>query len=115
MSTYFGFAFSAAMLPSGTVNLRKDDLTVEEVKELLPNCEMCLNPSHRATIEAAKSIGLKISIPEKPARISLESGDSVVVMQVRGLPRLTDRHEYTKEEIASASFNFVKLSVENVS
>ena len=110
-NTYFGFAFSAAMLPAGEVNLHKVDLTIDEVKELLPNCKMCLNPSHRATIEAALSIGLKISIPEKPARISLGDGDSVVVMQVRGLPRLTDRHEYAPEEIAQANFSFVRLTI----
>ena len=111
MATYFGFAFSASMLPTGEVNLKKEDLSVEQVSGLLPNCEMCLNPSHKATIEAAKSIGLDISIPEKPARIALGASDSVVVMQVSGLPRLTDRHEYTEEEIASANFSFVKLTV----
>ena len=112
MATFFGFAFSASMLPGGTVNLRKEDMTVEQVRDLLPTCEMCLNPSHAATIEAARSrFDLEFTIPERPARIALGSDDSVVVMQVSGLPRLTDRHEYTEEEVASATFNFVRLSV----
>ena len=41
----------------------------------------------------------------------LKSGDAVVVMGVRGLPRLTDRHEYTSEEVASASFTFSLYTV----
>ena len=111
---YFGFAFSAAMLPAGTVSIRKDDVEVETVKALLVggNVVSCLNPSHTATIEAAKArFGLEVSIPEKPPRVSLISGDTLVLMQVRGLPRLTDRHEYTEEEVSQASFSFMTISV----
>jgi len=112
MTRYFGFAFSASMLPSGLVNLRKQDLTVEQVREMIPSCEMCLNPFHRATVDAACSrFDLPISIPDRPARISLGVGDSVVVMQVRGLPRLQDRREYTDEEIENANFSFMEITV----
>ena len=112
MKKFFGFAFSAAMLPTGSVSMEKTDLTAEEVKELLPDCEICLNPSHVATIEVAKArFGFVLAIPEVPPRVSLKEGDSVIVMQVRGLPRLTDRHEFTSEEIASATFSFMEISV----
>lgn len=37
---------------------------------------------------------------------SMFQGDCEIVMGVRGLPRLTDRHEYTDEEIAEATFSF---------
>ena len=50
-------------------------------------------------------------IPAQPPRVSVGVGDSVVVMGVRGLPRLTDRHEYTEEEIASATFSFSEYKV----
>ena len=56
--------------------------------------------------------GISVEIPESPPRVTLREGDSLLVMGVRGLPRLTDRHEYTDEEIASASFEFVLYSVE---
>ncbi len=106
----FGFAFSASMLPSGTVSMTKTDLTVDEVRAELSSYELCLNPSHKATIDAARTrFGLQIAIPEKPANITLAAGDSVIVMQVIGLPRLTDRREYSPEEIASASFTFVEI------
>ena len=52
-----------------------------------------------------------MAIPEAPSRVSLGSGDSVIVMGVRGLSRLTDRHEYTEEEIAKASFLFAEYRV----
>ena len=110
---FFGFAFSASMLPEGTVRMTKRDITVEQVRERLPSMRLCLNPSHAATITAARNrFHLPIEIPPSPARISLQVGDSVVVMQVGGLPRLTDRREYTKEEIDSASFSFVEITIE---
>ena len=112
MTTYFGFAFSASMLPAGDVTLTKRDLTIEEVRELLPQSKLCLNPSHEATIRAARErFGLSVQVPERPANIRLSHGDSVIVMQVTGLPRLTDRHEYNDVEIAAASFSFVCLTL----
>lgn len=109
---FFGFAFSASMLPGGSVSMNKEDLTVEQVWAALPTCELCVNPSHKATIEAARfRFGLQISVPEKPASILLDRGDSVIVMQVTGLPRLEDRHEYTPEEVARARFSFVRITV----
>lgn len=100
------------MLPPGEVALQKRDLSADQVRDLLAagGVEFCLNPSHQATVEAARvRYGLDIEVPHQPSRVSLASGDSVVVMQVRGLPRLTDRHEYTREEIDSASFSFVEI------
>lgn len=41
----------------------------------------------------------------------MEAGDSVIVMGVRGLPRLTDRHEYTEAEIAAATFEFSEYAL----
>lgn len=109
---YFGFAFSASMLPAGTVIMVKYDLTVEQVREALPSCELCVNPSHKATLNAARiRFGLEIEIPERPVNVALKQGDSIIVMQVTGLPRLTDRHEYTEEEIGRASFSFVQITL----
>ena len=56
--------------------------------------------------------GIEIEIPETPPRVSVSIGDSVVVMGVRGLPQLTDRHEYTEEEIAQATFSFSEYTVQ---
>jgi len=50
--------------------------------------------------------GFDVPVPEKAPFANLQTGDSLVVMGVRGLPRLEGRHEYTEEEIASATFTF---------
>jgi len=112
MKTYFGFALADSMF-SGNCQITRRVLSVEEVRALVAQgVESCCNPSHKATIDAMRSrFGIDVSIPETPPRVTLGSGDSVVVMGVRGLPRLTDRHEYTEEEIAQATFSFAMYTV----
>lgn len=108
MKKYFGFAIADSMFP-GNCQVNRQSLSVEEARAMIAwGVTSCCNPSHKATIEAAeKRYGITVEIPEKAPQVALESGDSVIVMSVRGLPRLDDkRHEYTEEEIASATFNF---------
>ncbi len=107
MKKYFGFALADGMF-AGNCTISRRTLSVEEVKELVAQgVESCCNPSHKATIDAMRArFGIDVSIPETPPRVELRCDDSVVVMGVRGLPRLTDRHEYTAEEITQASFSF---------
>lgn len=110
--TFFGFALADSMF-TGDCIIKRRMLTVDEVKEMAPGFTPCLNPSHQATINAMHSrFGIEVEIPDAPPRVVLNSGDSVVVMGVRGLPRLTDRHEYTEDEIASATFSFAEYTVD---
>ena len=37
--------------------------------------------------------------------------ESIIVVSVRGLPLLTDRHEYTQKEIENAVFTFSKYTI----
>ena len=106
-NTYFGFALADGMF-QGDCNIQRSQLNVEEAKVLIEKGVVpCLNPSHASTIAAMRSrFGIDVSIPEKPPQVVLGIGDSVIVMGVRGLPRLTDRHEYNEEEIAKANFSF---------
>jgi len=112
MKTYFGFALADSMFV-GDCNITRRTISIEKVKALVAQgVESCCNPSHKATIDAMRSrFGIDVSIPETPPRVALGSGDSVIVMGVRGLPRLTDRHEYTDEEIAQATFTFSAYTV----
>ena len=113
MTRYFGFALADSMF-SGTCTIERRELSIDEVRELIAEGKItpCLNPSHQATIDAMRSrFGIAVEIPETPPRVSVGSSDSVIVMGVRGLPRLTDRHEYSEEEIASATFNFSEYTV----
>lgn len=111
MTKYFGFALADSMFVGDCIISRRT-LSVEEVKVVAQDVKSCCNPSHQATIDAMKSrYGIEVAIPEAPPRVELLSGDSVVVMGVRGLPRLTDRHEYTAEEVAKATFSFAEYTV----
>ena len=114
--TFFGFALADSMF-AGDCSIVRTKITHEEVKKMAENGELvpCLNPSHAATIAAMKErFGIEVDIPKAPPQVALSEGDSIVVMGVRGLPRLTDRHEYTEEEINAATFSFSKYYVDNV-
>jgi len=112
VKVFFGFALADSMFV-GDCDIRRCQLSIDEAKARIEQgVELCLNPSHKATIEAMRSrFGIDMPIPETPAQVSLGAGDSLVVMGVRGLPRLTDRHEYTPEEIAKATFSFAEYTV----
>lgn len=110
---FFGFALADSMFV-GNCAIARSEISVEEVQGAIAQegVESCCNPSHGATIEAMRSrFGIEVAIPETPPRVVLRSGDSIIVMGVRGLPRLTDRHEYTSEEVAQATFSFAEYSV----
>ena len=111
LKRFFGFALADSMF-TGDCDIRRRTLTADEVKAMAGELTPCLNPSHAATIDAMRQrFGIDVAIPEAPPKVSLGVGDSVVVMGVRGLPRLTDRHEYTEEEIAAATFTFSVYTV----
>lgn len=109
---YFGFALADSMF-SGNVVIERRTLTLEEVAVAVARGVIsCCIPSHYATINAMRNrFGLDVPIPETPPRVELRHRDAVIVMGVRGLPRLTDRHEYTDEEVAQATFAFTEYRV----
>ena len=105
---YFGFAVADSMF-SGDVEISRSMLDAEAVKLLVRQGVVpCINPSHIPTIRAMRDkFGLDIPIPERAPQVSLDVGDRLIVMGVRGLPRLdATRHEYTEQEIDSATFSF---------
>jgi hypothetical protein len=112
---FFGFALADSMFATvGACIITRRPLTVAEVAtKVAGGVVSCCNPSHQATIDAMRSrFGLHVEIPDSPPRAQLARYDSVIVMGVRGLPRLTDRHEYTAEEVAQATFEFSEYTVE---
>lgn len=120
---YFGFALADSMFAEDC-NIKRKSLGNDAgyVQYLLDNpasadcaeTAICLNPSHKATIVAMNTrYGIHVAIPETAPKVELRSGDKLIVMGVRGLPRLdATRHEYTQEEIDSATFTFTLYSVE---
>lgn len=114
--TFFGFALADSMFANDCV-ITRTAISVEKVKDMVENGELvpCLNPSHAATIAAMRErFGIEVEIPETPPKVVLNLGDALIVMGVRGLPRLTDRHEYTEEEINAATFTFSKYYVDDI-
>lgn len=110
---FFGFALADSMF-SGDVTIKRQVLSLDEVHQYLadPTLVVCLNPSHVATIQAMRNrFGIDVVIPDHPPQVQLGVGDDLIVMGVRGLPRLTDRHEYTDQEIEAATFNFTMYAV----
>lgn len=112
MKTFFGFALADSMF-SGDTTITRQTLTATEAADVVKaGVVSCLNPSHQATIQAAKErFGIEVDIPATPPQVQLHPKDSLVVMGVRGLPRLTDRHEYTAEEVMKATFLFSRYTV----
>ena len=105
---YFGFAISDSMF-DGECSLERRSIELEAVKLLVSKGVVpCINPSHVPTIRAMRSrYNIDVDIPEKAPIVNLSEGDRLIVMSVRGLPRLgADRHEYSQEEIDGASFTF---------
>lgn len=109
---FFGFALADSMF-EGDVTVKRRQIDVDEAKALIASGVIpCLNPSHVATISAMRRrFDIDVTIPETPPQVKLGVGDELIVMGVRGLPRLTDRHEYTEEEIAAATFSFSRYTV----
>lgn len=107
MTTFFGFGIAPSMFPTAC-SITKKGLTPEQAKIIIEEgVEPCLNPSHKASIDAMRSrFGIEVSIPEKAPVVKLNDGDRLLVMGVSGLPRLEGRHEYTDAEIAGAKFEF---------
>ena len=98
----------------GNCLIDRQVLSEDEAKQRISaGVVSCLNPSHLTTIEAMGSrYGISVEIPEKAPIVSLNHGDAVLVMGVRGLPRLEgESHHYTEEQVAKATFKFTLYSV----
>lgn len=106
---YFSFAIADSMFPE-KCDVHRQPIEALVAKTLLDNktVDVACNPSHAATIDAMKvRHNITVEIPTVAPIVKLQPGDQVLVMSVRGLPRLdATRHEYTVDEIAAATFSF---------
>lgn len=117
MKTYFGFAIAPSMFPDHC-EISKRTISPEiaksevEASASIGNLVVCLNPSHKATIEAmGERFGLVVPIPPAAPSVALSRGDQIIVLSVN-LPRLPEgRREYTPEEVAAAKFTFAIFDV----
>ena len=114
MVTYFVFAAADDVFSDddNRYNILREEISVREVRELMGGAVPCVNKSHEATIDAMeKRFGIRVRMPEGEPRVLLESGDRLIVAEVRNLPRLAGRRECTNREIMRATFTFSLYTV----
>jgi len=105
---FLGFTISDSMFSTNAIITRKEISTREfmewvEAGEVIP----VILQKHKFIVDALQSrYGIKIELLDKLPEINFQEGDSLVVMQVRGLPPYNPNCEYTAAEIISASFSF---------
>jgi len=109
---FFGLAIADSMFEP-TTTIRRQPLSADEVKTIVGSgrATSACNASHANTLSAlAAKHGIVISAQGAP-KVALKPGDSIVVMSVRGLPRLEGTAQYSDEQIAAATFVFGKWTV----
>lgn len=109
MVTYFGLALADRMfIDDGNYVMRREKISLEKVKILLSKGAVsCVDKSDEATMSVIKRrLGIVVAISEEPPRVNLVRKDRIIVVEVRDLPQLTVRREYTDREIVKAKFAF---------
>ncbi len=110
--TYVGLAMSSTMF-QGNCKIARKALSQYQVRErIVKGVISCFNPSHQATIEALRTrFGIEVEIPELAPKVTLEPGDSLIVLSAHFLRRLNEGEKYSPEEVNSAIFDFVEYTV----
>ena len=110
---FIGLAIADSMF-APDASIQRKPLTVEQVKELVASgVESACNASHANTLQALETKhGIRLSSQGAP-KVNLNIGDSIIVMSVRGLPRLEGTAQYSDEQIAAATFAFGIWTVTN--
>lgn len=107
--TIVGLAMSSTMF-SGDVLISRKMLSADEAKSFLSGGEVisCCNPSHSATLAALREkYTISVPISETAPKVSLEPGDTLLVLSARFSRRLAEGEKYSPEEVAAANFEFV--------
>ena len=111
---YVSLVLADSMFGNNSCQISRTALTMKQTKEAISNSKItsCCNSSHEATIKAIRErFGIEVPISETLRRVHLNSGDSIIVINAQGLPRITDRREYISKEVASATFTFSRYTI----
>ena len=114
MATYVCFgAVSDSMFADEYNIVRREKITSEKVRGLVNRSVVsCVHMAHEAAMGVLKrKVGVEIEVLKEPLLVTLEPFDEVVVVEVRDLPLLVGRIDYTREEIAQATFTFSLYTV----
>ncbi len=106
-TTYVSLAISGTMFPEDC-NIEKMGISPEGMQAALKrdNIVSALNPSHKSTIDVIRrKFGFDLPIPERAPKVSLESGDQLIVLQAQ-LPRLAEGEVHSQETVENAQIKF---------
>lgn len=108
MITYITLAISDMMFPDDC-SLTKKSVSAGFVRGFVRASEdivSILNPSHTSTIGVIKrKFDIDLPIPEKAPKVSLQSGDQLIVLQAQ-LPRLAEGEVHSQETVENAAIKF---------
>src|SRR5712692_1976994 len=105
--TYVSLAISGTMFPEDC-NIEKMGISPEGMQAALKrdNIVSALNPSHKSTIDVIRrKFGFDLPIPERAPKVSLESGDQLIVLQAQR-PRLAEGEVHSQETVENAQIKF---------
>jgi Domain of unknown function (DUF1874) len=103
---YVSLAIADTMFPYG--EFLKEEISPELAKNIVSTTDVvsALNPSHKSTIDILeRKFGLTLPIPEKAPKVSLQSGDQLIVFQA-DLPRLAQGEVHSQEVVENAVIKF---------
>jgi len=106
MTTFISLAVSDTMFPDNAT-LAKTSITRDDLSLILQGSVLsALNPSHKSTIDVIKrKFWIDLPIPEKAPKVSLVSGDQLVVIQAQ-LPRLAEGEVHSADTVENAKIKF---------
>ena len=106
MTTYISLAISDTMFPD-SASLSKKSINHDDLRLILQGPVLsALNPSHKSTIDVIKrKFWIDLPIPERAPKVSLVSGDQLVVIQAQ-LPRLAEGEIHSAETVENAQIKF---------
>lgn len=108
MTTFISLAVSDTMFPD-ECGMTKKSVSAGFVRGFIRASEdvvSALNPSHASTIDAIRrKFDISLPIPERAPKVSLQSGDQLVVIQAQ-LPRLAEGQVHSAETVENAAIKF---------
>jgi len=109
MAKYFNTTLGSSMLPDGMIEIVTIAEDVAANYLLDPEVVNAANPSHANTLDAmSRRLGVDVR-SAKGGRVSLEAGDSCLIVEIGNIPRET--REFTDEEVAKATLMFRLVAV----
>ena len=113
MRVFFSIGLKNSMFGTHSDSLSASGISWPEVEKYVNDgLVYYLDESDRPAVDALNSkYGTSIEIPKTRPDVCVEGGDTIIVAEACGLPKLSKRRKYTDDEIDAVSFLFRKYMV----